>query len=61
MKEFDVIVAITGFIIFNTVFAMSHCWSNMRDGKNLFIWLLFMFFIFVLLFVLETALEVPEI
>jgi len=33
----------------------------MRDGKNLFIWLLFMFFIFVLLFVLETALEVPEI
>jgi len=33
----------------------------MRDGKNLFIWLLFMFFIFVLLFVLETALEVPQI
>jgi len=23
MKEFDVIVAITGFIIFNTVFAMA--------------------------------------
>jgi len=33
----------------------------MRDGKNLFIWLLFMFFIFILLFVLETALEVPQI
>lgn len=33
----------------------------MRDGKNLFIWILFMFFIFVLLFVLETALEVPQI
>jgi len=33
----------------------------MRDGKNLFIWLLFMALIFFMLVILESLLEVPNI
>lgn len=33
----------------------------MNDGKNFFIWLIFMVAIFIILGVLETALEVPDI
>ena len=33
----------------------------MNDGRNFFIWLIFMVAIFIILGVLETALEVPDI
>ena len=33
----------------------------MNDGRNFFIWLIFMVAIFIILVVLETALEVPDI
>ena len=35
--------------------------SAMNDGRNIFIWLIFMVAIFIILGVLETALEVPDI
>ena len=35
--------------------------SAMNDGRNFFIWLIFMVAIFIILGVLETALEVPDI
>ena len=35
--------------------------SEMNDGRNFFIWLIFMVAIFIILGVLETALEVPDI
>ena len=35
--------------------------SLMNDGKNFFVWLIFMVLIFVALGLLETFLEVPEL
>ena len=36
-------------------------WFNMKDGKNLVIWLIFMLITFIVLGILETVLEVPDI
>lgn len=33
----------------------------MNDGRNLFVWVIIMFFLFIVLGILETALEVPQI
>ena len=35
--------------------------SHMNDGRNFFVWLIFMVLIFVALGLLETFLEVPEL
>ena len=35
--------------------------SDMNDGRNFFVWLIFMVLIFVALGLLETFLEVPEL
>lgn len=33
----------------------------MNDGRNLFIWVIIMIVLFIILGILETALEVPDI
>ena len=33
----------------------------MNDGRNLFVWVIIMIVLFVILGILETALEVPDI
>lgn len=50
-------------LFYSTLFLqlVSQVWFDMKDGKNLVLWLFFMIVTFTVLAILETVLEVPDI